>query len=540
MRDEPAALSLGTEVLDEASFGLAVLDAELRYRWVNRAMAHFNGVPQQAHVGRTLYEVIPEAAGDLLPLLKGVLQTGEPVRGLEVATGPMPLQPGRPRLWRCSFVPITAQQGGPGVAVFAEDVTDQRDAELARTQSAYLTERFAALAAAIAAAVTVEQIADLVHDLAGTALSASTCGIALHDDRGTLVFAGQAAADQSGRWAPIPGDADLPPAQVLRSGEPLFLPHPEALTSRWPQLGELQQLTGDQSWAVLPLTDTDTVIGVIAFAFPRRRTFWAEDRQYLSSIAGLASQALQRAYTHRREQSIAHTLQQALLPAGLPSIPGLQAACRYRAASNSADVGGDFYDLFRLDDETVVAVIGDVCSGGLTAAAMVGQARYALRALADTRDPGDALRDLNSLLMHEGPDRRFLTAACLRITVGAAATVTSANGGHPPPLVVTPEREVRELGAYGTLIGGFRNITLRERTEVVAAGSAIVLYTDGIIEAVGDDGLYGDERLTEVLRQAPSLQAEQLAEHILADVTAYESRARDDIALLVLTVEDPT
>lgn len=534
--DESALLSLGTGALADAPFGIAVLDSELRYRWVNRMMAQVNGVAAEAHVGRGIHEVIPAAADDLLPVLKDVLHSGRAVRDLEIATGPLPLQPGRARLWRMSFVPAPEAPGGPGVVLYAEDVTDQRDAELARTQSAFRTERFAALAAAVAAAVSVEQIADIVHDLAGAALSASACGIALRDERDMLVFAGPAAVDGSGRWAPMAGDADMPPAEVLRSGQPLFLPHPDALASRWPQLGELQRSTGDQSWAVLPLTDDDTVIGVVAFAFPRRRSFWVEDRQYLTSIAALTSQALQRAYSHRREHSIARTLQQALLPAALPAIPGLRAACRYRAASDSADVGGDFYDLFSVDDGAAVAVIGDVCQGGLTAAAMVGQARYALRALADTRQPADALRDLNSLLMHDDPHGRFLTAACLRIDIGAVVSVTIANGGHPPPLVVNPRRGVRELGAYGTLIGAFRRVTLRERTEVIEPGSAIVLYTDGVIEAVGATGQYGEQRLTGLLRSAPTLRAEALAEHILADVTRFETRARDDIALLVLTV----
>jgi hypothetical protein len=250
------------------------------------------------------------------------------------------------------------------------------------------------LAAAIAAAADVDEVADAVHDLAGTALSASACGIALRTSDGVLTFAGRVAADGTGRWASIAPSVDMPLTAVLATGQPLCLIGPETMIDRWPQTQQLQQQTGDQSWAILPLTDTTSVIGVLAFAFARRRSFWPDDRQYLASIAGLTSQALQRAYAHRRDHSIARTLQQALLPTALPDLPGLRAACRYRAADNSADVGGDFYDLFYDDDGTVTATIGDVCRGGLAAAAMVGQARHSLRALATMHEPRTALQAL--------------------------------------------------------------------------------------------------------------------------------------------------
>ena len=84
---------------------------------------------------------------------------------------------------------------------------------------------------------------------------------------------------------------------------------------------------------------------------------------------------MQRAQLHEREHSIAATLQRALLPQALPVVPGLDVASRYRAAqrsAGSADVGGDFYDLYRDHDDQVTAVIGDVCEGGLRAAAVVG------------------------------------------------------------------------------------------------------------------------------------------------------------------------
>lgn len=536
---QPDGYGLPASVLAQVPWGVALLDEQLRYRWVNDMLAHYNGLPADEHVGRTVHQVVPQVAEALVPLLERVLRTGEAVIGVEVASGPVAPGGGGSRLWRVSYLPTAIDAATPrGLVVFADDITDQREMELDRLQAAFLTERFAAFAAAIAAAMSVDDVADAVHDLAGVALSVSACGVALCDDGDKLTFAGRAAAHGQGRWTPVPTDADLPLAHVMRTGESLFIPDPSALTERWPELRGLQEATGDQAWAALALSGGDDVLGVLAFAFPQVRPFSAEDRQYLLSIAGLTSQALQRALAHQRERSIATTLQRALLPGRLPAIAGLQIASRYRAASNTADVGGDFYDVFTLDDEqTVHAVIGDVCHGGLPAAAMVGKARYALRALVRDHAPAAALRSLNSLLRHDDPSGPFLTAACLRIQLNPTPVVTIANGGHPAPLAVTADRTVREVGDYGTVLGAFAEVTLRERTETLEPGSALVLYTDGVIEARGHNGQYGERRLHRLLQDSPVLAAEALAERIMDDVDAFTTHPRDDIAILVLTFD---
>ena len=128
---------------------------------------------------------------------------------------------------------------------------------------------------------------------------------------------------------------DLPLAVVVRTGRPLFLSRPTSLLRRWPELQTLQQYYGDQAWATLPLLRGRTVLGVLAFAFGRPYDFTTEDRQFLTGVAGLCSEAVQRAQVHEREHSIAAMLQRALLPQALPVIPGLDVANRYRAAERS-------------------------------------------------------------------------------------------------------------------------------------------------------------------------------------------------------------
>ncbi|MDP9794182.1 serine phosphatase RsbU (regulator of sigma subunit) [Catenuloplanes nepalensis] len=516
----------------KAPLGVAVLDAQRRYRWLNEIMADFNGVSVEAHLGRTVAQVLPDIADDVLPMLEHVIRTGTPVRDVEVDTGPTAGQPGRPRRWRVSYVPLDNDD----LAVFAVDVTERAEAQQARSLQLYRTERFAVLAAAIAAAVSIDDIADAVHELAGTALSATSCGLALRDGEGLLTFAGHAAAGRDGRWTPMNSRDDVPLAAVLAGGRALYLPDPAAMLDRWPHLAGLQQLTGDRSWAALPLSDaTGTAIGVLTVAFPAPRTFAAEDRQYLESVAILTSQGLQRALAHHREHSIADTLQRALLPERLPAVPGLQAASRYHAASNTADVGGDFYDLFPTGPDTVTAAIGDVCQKGLTAAAQVAQARHSLRALAATADgPATALRHLNDVLRPDMPLGRFLTCTCVRVTLTPPMSLTVACGGHPAPLLILPDRTVQPIDAPGTLLGAFADITLREQTVPFPPGAALLLYTDGIIEAQSPAGQYGEQRLIDHLRQAPDLHAEALADHVLSGVTAFTTQLRDDIALLVL------
>ncbi|MFD0070685.1 GAF domain-containing SpoIIE family protein phosphatase, partial [Streptomyces sp. NPDC127574] len=131
-----------------------------------------------------------------------------------------------------------------------------------------------------------------------------------------------------------------------------------------------------------PLIVSGRPVGCCILSYDRPHDFGADERAVLTSLAGLIAQALDRARLYDATRDLAHGLQQALLPRSLPSLPGLECAARYLPASRGMDIGGDFYDVIRIDATTAAAVIGDVQGHNVAAAALMGQVRTAIHAAA--------------------------------------------------------------------------------------------------------------------------------------------------------------
>lgn len=139
-----------------------------------------------------------------------------------------------------------------------------------------------------------------------------------------------------------------------------------------------------------------------------------------------------------------------------------------------------------------------------------------------------------------GPER-FLTAAYVRLRLldGAGAQATVCLAGHPPPLLVAGDGAVTPVGAAGDLLGVLADVDLVERTFRLAPGDSLLLYTDGVVEAHGPAGLFGEARLREVLASAAGLTADALASRLAQAVTGYRTGGADDLALLVLRLAPP-
>ena len=194
--------------------------------------------------------------------------------------------------------------------------------------------------------------------------------------------------------------------------------------------------------------------------------------------------------------AFAATLQQTLLPPALPAVPGLELACHYHPAS-PRDVGGDFYDVFRLGARRWGFFLGDVCGKGAPAAALTSLARYTLRAAA-CHSPGDPVAVLtalnDSLLAEPSAGGRFCTVlyGVLDVAADGMVAVTLAGGGHPPACHLTPGRggagnRLVELPG-STLVGVLGDPRFVTSTVRLSPGSGLLLYTDGLTEARTSDG----------------------------------------------------
>ncbi len=245
-----------------------------------------------------------------------------------------------------------------------------------------------------------------------------------------------------------------------------------------------------------------------------------------------------------RFAQLATTLQESLLPPHIPDVPGIEVAARHLPAGSGGELVGDFYDVFQTDRSTWGVVMGDVCGKGVEAAKVTALARYTIRAAAiQHRSPRQVLALLNQAMIHQHPDsERFLTAtyATLQQRRGRVSVRISA-AGHPPALVRTAAGEVKAVPTAGSILGVFADTDLVERKLTLTPGDALVLYTDGVLEARRHGEQYGDERLSALVGGMPTeAGASEIAALIEADVLAFGGpEPADDTAVLVIRVPLP-
>jgi phosphoserine phosphatase RsbU/P len=172
---------------------------------------------------------------------------------------------------------------------------------------------------------------------------------------------------------------------------------------------------------------------------------------------------------------------------------------------------------------------------------MTAVVRHGLRTGAQTRAPSAALGAVNKIVLQEQEpsDPRFSSAALGLIErEGDGFRVVLASAGHPPALVVRADGTVEECHAAGTLLGITQEPEFTDARTLLGPGDALVLYTDGLIEARSPDGILGEERVRELLEREAGLTADELATR-LEDLAAAFSRLRrrDDLALLIARVK---
>ena len=183
------------------------------------------------------------------------------------------------------------------------------------------------------------------------------------------------------------------------------------------------------------MTANGEVIGVMTFIDGADRHFQPDDVSLATEVASRTGVALSNATQYQRERVVAEVLQHAVLPDSLPRVDGMHFDAEYRAGAAGTYAGGDWYDVFRLDDERVFFSVGDVMGKGAPAAALMGQVRSALRAYAVTgQSPSEVLSSLDHLFDTLAEDRVVTVVVGLLNPKTGAVRLT--NAGHPPPLVV--------------------------------------------------------------------------------------------------------
>jgi len=234
-----------------------------------------------------------------------------------------------------------------------------------------------------------------------------------------------------------------------------------------------------------------------------------------------------------RQRQIADTLQEALLVVP-ESIPGLSFGHLYRSATLATRVGGDFYDLFELDEHRVGILLGDVSGKGLQAATMTSMIKNTVRAYAHQHSsPAGVMRRTNDLMAWGSDPGSFVTAFFALLDRRDGALVY-CSAGHPPA-IIRRGSSTALLECFSPALGAFPDLEYREARETLALGEVLVLYTDGVTEARSDEDFYGEDRLLALVTQIDRVPVTELPRAIYEYVAAFAGGTfSDDIALLAL------
>ena len=307
--------------------------------------------------------------------------------------------------------------------------------------------------------------------------------------RGTEIFASRAAQHLIGPDS-IPYDSDAPAALAFRTGQAQV-----ALVSS--PAGEGEQAADSTALAV-PFTANGEVIGVMTFLDGPDRQFEPDDISLATEVADRTGVALSNATRFQREHVVAEVLQHAVLPDFLPTVGGLHLDAEYRAGAAGTYVGGDWYDVFRLDDQNVVFSVGDVMGKGAPAAALMGQVRSAIRAYAAAgQTPSEVLSSLDQLFDVLGEDR--VVTAVVGSVNPTSGSVRLANAGHPSPLLVRADGHSTFFSSQNSLLiaAGLGGPVRPALAVTLSPGDSLVMYSDGLVERRGELITLGMQRLAE-------------------------------------------
>jgi len=310
-----------------------------------------------------------------------------------------------------------------------------------------------------------------------------------------------------------------------------MLAEAESTTSKY--LVDLVRQLDLNSLACVPIAAGPKVIGTLTIARSAPDPeLEMSDVDVLEAVADRVGVVLENAGLYQQQLEIAETLQAVLIPKRLPDRPGLKLAGRYRPVSSMpGHVGGDFYDIFSTPRGDLAVVLGDIEGKGVEAAAAVGMARYTLRStIALEPDPETVFRQLNEALLEE--DRMCTLAYVILEDHDGRIRLRIALAGHPPPVLVSADGNVEQLGEPCPPVGVVAAIHPVETTRWLDPGDTLVLYTDGYAAP----GLHPPESVELALSKcepdSPGGLLDQMLDLLFVDLAP--DGARDDIALLAM------
>jgi serine phosphatase RsbU (regulator of sigma subunit) len=395
------------------------------------------------------------------------------------------------------------------------------------------------LTAALGDALTVDDVARATLESTLSLPGVVRAGLALKHQGGRQLQFVSTDPDAIGssrvKWSLIDAYADVPVVTAVRNGEEIYLQTLAELRQRFPDFAERQQQLGTRAMAALPLSTDDERIGALMLCYRHERYFSAQDQWFLSGIATQVTQAVRRGLAFQIQSTTSEQLQRSLMPHSLPDVDGLSLGSHYQPGGLNVDVGGDWYDVLQLADDSVMFALGDVMGKGVSAAIVMSEIRSALRAYAilDPR-PSVVLGRLDQLVTTLAVPEQIVTVV-YGLLSPERRQVTWAAAGHPPPLLVPPTGRPTVLDegigpALGLGCGPWPEMTF-----TLEPDASFLLYSDGLVETRDVELFAGIERLVDKVTALPSrrrnaremcTRVSELMEHAHAD---------DDVTVLAVS-----
>ncbi len=534
-------------VIESMSEGVVVLDAQARVVDVNQAAEKIIGCLASEVIGQAAAAILsrwPSLAqhyGKMTPARENITWTsGETQQYFDLSISPLFDRRGR----------FTGQ-----LVVF-RDITERERLEAAlrasyarEQEKLKLSDTLRQVAKIVSSTLERQKVLDLIlaqlekviiyHRATVMLLSGDKLSIVAKRDR--TAHTGKLG---SSAWREnFPVDKYPLNAAVLLARQPLLLPD-VALDERWQAVGNTASI---RSYLSVPLLVQDRPIGILSVGRRDETPYTEDDAQTVFAFGSQVAVALEQARLHEyemkqveREMEIAQQIQLSLLPLTPPQVPGLDISGFSQPARH---VGGDFYSYFVFGPQQLGVAVGDVSGKGMQAALMmalsVGLLTTEVRREAA---PGALLVSLNRELRTHTQRSKLNTALGYLVLKHTEQgwQMQVSNAGVIAPLVRRSDGSMEWMNVGGLPLGTMDKGKEYEQLEyTLSAGDVMVLSSDGIVEAMNEAReLYGFERFTTCLAQAPQGSAQEIQDYILADMRAFSGQAQmhDDVTLVVAVI----
>ncbi|HEB12225.1 MAG TPA: PAS domain S-box protein [Actinobacteria bacterium] len=334
----------------------------------------------------------------------------------------------------------------------------------------------------------------------------------------------------------IPYEILNPPARMADNPEPVGISdalHDDRVNE------ELAKKIGLKSLLLIPLVSNKRILGLLAFRyFANQVEFSPEEMDFATKLGSAITMALNNARLFSEQQEIARVLQESLLviPEKLPLV---DFGHIYRSAAKAALVGGDFYDLFDLQGGRLGVVIGDVSGKGLGAAALTSILKHTIRSYAyEGHGPASIISKTNIVTLKETDSSAFVTVF-VGILDTRSGVLTYCCAGHPLPIIKKKNGDIDILDTSCTALGVLEFLDPLDNQKRLAIGDILTLYTDGVIEARCEGGMFGEDHLIDFIRSVTLTSSSVVPQTIMDELNRRcGCEFSDDMAILSLSLQD--